>query len=353
MARLASAPRSADERSGLRAEDSAGRCCHCLAWQWQRDGPRLRDEARAPQAGRAGRLRDQRRDAARTGARRCPARDRRAARRAADDGSSAARSIATRWPGPGFLNLFLSDEWHRGALRDVLDAGERFGADGARKPERILLEFVSANPTGRARRRQRPPRRLRRLARPDPAATTATPSRASTTSTTPARRSGGSASRCARVRSARSRPRTATRASTSRISPRRSTGAADESVDVDAIWPPRRGHPVRADQGHADPLRRRSSTTSSASASLHEGSPSALDRAIADVREAGHVYEHDGAVWLRTTTFGDDKDRVLLRSGGEPTYFAADVAYMLNKRTAASSGSCCRWAPTTTATRGA
>ena len=40
----------------------------------------------------------------------------------------------------------------------------------------------------------------------------------------------------------------------------------------------------------------------------------------------------EGAVWLRTTTFGDDKDRVLLRSGGEPTYFAADVAYMLNKR---------------------
>ena len=50
------------------------------------------------------------------------------------------------------------------------------------------------------------------------------------------------------------------------------------------------------------------------------------------MREAGHVYEHDGAVWLRTTTFGDDKDRVLMRSGGEPTYFAADVAYMLNKR---------------------
>jgi arginyl-tRNA synthetase len=44
------------------------------------------------------------------------------------------------------------------------------------------------------------------------------------------------------------------------------------------------------------------------------------------------VYRSEGAAWLRTTTFGDDKDRVLLRSSGEPTYFAADLAYMLDKR---------------------
>ena len=44
---------------------------------------------------------------------------------------------------------------------------------------------------------------------------------------------------------------------------------------------------------------------------LHEGSPSTVDRAIARLRRGGHVYEHDGALWLRTTTFGDDKDRVL------------------------------------------
>src|SRR5205807_10133515 len=44
--------------------------------------------------------------------------------------------------------LFLSDRWHRGALRAMLDAGERFGAGGAEPAERILVEFVSANPTG-------------------------------------------------------------------------------------------------------------------------------------------------------------------------------------------------------------
>jgi arginyl-tRNA synthetase len=60
---------------------------------------------------------------------------------------------------------------------------------------------------------------------------------------------------------------------------------------------------------------------------LHEGEPSAIDRALARLEEQGHLYRSDGALWLRTTTFGDDKDRVLVRSTGEPTYFAADVAY--------------------------
>ena len=50
--------------------------------------------------------------------------------------------------GPGFLNLFMTDAWHRRALAGVLAAGERFGAGGADPSERILIEFVSANPTG-------------------------------------------------------------------------------------------------------------------------------------------------------------------------------------------------------------
>src|SRR5437588_6876832 len=50
--------------------------------------------------------------------------------------------------GPGFLNLFLSDSWLAGALGDALDAGERFGGGGATLVEKILVEFVSANPTG-------------------------------------------------------------------------------------------------------------------------------------------------------------------------------------------------------------
>jgi len=52
---------------------------------------------------------------------------------------------------------------------------------------------------------------------------------------------------------------------------------------------------------------------------------------IRKLREEGLAYEKDGAVWMATSRFGDDKDRVLLRSNGAPTYFAADIAYHLNK----------------------
>ena len=54
-------------------------------------------------------------------------------------------------------------------------------------------------------------------------------------------------------------------------------------------------------------------------------------RAVERLRERGHVFELDGAVWFRSTTFGDDKDRVIFRSNGEPTYFAADIGYVTEK----------------------
>ena len=57
----------------------------------------------------------------------------------------------------------------------------------------------------------------------------------------------------------------------------------------------------------------------------------AMDAALADLRERGVAYDHDGAVWLRSTDFGDDKDRPLLRSNGEPTYLLPDIAYHRNK----------------------
>ena len=64
--------------------------------------------------------------------------------------------------------------------------------------------------------------------------------------------------------------------------------------------------------------------------SLHESG--AVDRGMAKLREQGHVYESEGAVWLRTTDFDDDKDRVLIKADGELTYFASDTAYYVNKR---------------------
>jgi arginyl-tRNA synthetase len=57
-----------------------------------------------------------------------------------------------------------------------------------------------------------------------------------------------------------------------------------------------------------------------------------VEEAIAKLRQAGSIYEKDGAVWLRTTDFGDDKDRVVIKSDGQPAYVAADIAYYLDKR---------------------
>jgi len=57
----------------------------------------------------------------------------------------------------------------------------------------------------------------------------------------------------------------------------------------------------------------------------------AMEATLDDLRGHGHVYEHDGAIWLRTSAFGDDKDRVLVRSDGEPTYFLPDIAYHRDK----------------------
>ena len=56
-----------------------------------------------------------------------------------------------------------------------------------------------------------------------------------------------------------------------------------------------------------------------------------VDRVVARLRERGHVYERDGALWFRSTDFGDEKDRVVVRENGESTYFASDIAYAANK----------------------
>jgi arginyl-tRNA synthetase len=62
---------------------------------------------------------------------------------------------------------------------------------------------------------------------------------------------------------------------------------------------------------------------------LHRGDVAAQ---LEKLRDLGHLYDADGALWMRTTDFGDDKDRVLIRSNGELTYFASDTAYYVNKR---------------------
>jgi arginyl-tRNA synthetase len=67
--------------------------------------------------------------------------------------------------------------------------------------------------------------------------------------------------------------------------------------------------------------------------SLHEaGESGSVPETLQRLKDLGHVFEDGGALWMRTTDFGDDKDRVLIKSDGELTYFASDTAYYLNKR---------------------
>ena len=232
--------------------------------------------------------------------------------------------------GPGFLNLFLSDAWHRDALRFVLDQGPRFAAGGAAKPERILLEFVSANPTGvlvaASGRHAAYGDSLARIL--EHYGHTVWREYYFNDTGSQIHRLGESV----RAR-ALNRPVPEDGYHGDYVTDLAAAipESADESVDVDVV----------AAEAVAILLDRIKTTLIRygvqfdkffSERTLHEGSPSALDRAIAALEAAGHVYRSDGAVWLRTTTFGDDKDRVLRRSGGEPTYFAADVAYMQNKR---------------------
>jgi arginyl-tRNA synthetase len=66
--------------------------------------------------------------------------------------------------------------------------------------------------------------------------------------------------------------------------------------------------------------------------SLHEGDPSPVEHTLAILEKQGRTYTSEGALWLRTTDYGDDKDRVLVRSSGEHTYFTSDIAYHQDKR---------------------
>ena len=64
--------------------------------------------------------------------------------------------------------------------------------------------------------------------------------------------------------------------------------------------------------------------------SLYESG--AVQKAIEKLRKLGHIFEEDGAIWLRSTSFGDDRDRVVIKSDGEAAYIAGDLAYYLDKR---------------------
>jgi arginyl-tRNA synthetase len=234
----------------------------------------------------------------------------------------------TEVAGPGFLNLILSDAWHRRALSAVLAAGERFGSGLDGPAERVLIEFVSANPTGPL---------------------VAASGRHAAYGDSLARileHQGHSVSREYYFNDAGSQIRLLGESVKARArgEPLPEGGYQGQYVaDLAASIPDAASAPAEAVAARAVELllAQIKATleryavcfdTFFSERKLHTGSPSPLARALEILQQAGHLYRSEGALWLRTTTFGDDKDRVVVRSSGEPTYFAADLAYMLNKR---------------------
>jgi arginyl-tRNA synthetase len=230
--------------------------------------------------------------------------------------------------GPGFLNLFLSDAWFGAALREVLCSGETFGAGGASPRERLLVEFVSANPTGpvhvgHARNAAYGDALARVLAL-----------------------HGHEVVREFYVNDAGSQ---VLKLGESIRALARGEEVAEDGYRGDYVKKLVAALPEASTQGAAELGRaavavvmeqlRQSLAAFGVSfdiwayeSRLHAGEPSPVDRVLELLEEHGHTYRSEGALWLRTSAYGDDKDRVLVRSNGEHTYFASDIAYHQDKR---------------------
>ncbi len=234
----------------------------------------------------------------------------------------------TEVAGPGFLNLVLTDAWHRRVLRSVLDAGERFGAGGADPAERISVEFVSANPTGplvaASGRHAAYGDALARILEHD--GHSVVREYYFNDAGNQIRLLGASVRARARGEEVPDGGYQGSYVSDLAAEIHGAAEASDEDLARKAV-----ALLLAQIKGTLDRYGVRFDVFFS-ERTLHEGSPSPLQHALSLLEQAGHVYRSEEAMWLRTTSFGDDKDRVVVRSNGEPTYLAADIAYLENKR---------------------
>ncbi len=229
--------------------------------------------------------------------------------------------------GPGFVNVFLTDRWHRESLSALLVAGDAFGRGTPERPEHVLVEFVSANPTGPLTAAQG-----RHAGYGDSLARLLALAGHRVGREYYLNDAGGQVRRFAESIAARMRglepPDEGYQGEyVTELAQELSAAGADPG-DLDDLA--RRGIEIMRERIEAtlDRFGVRFDNWFS-ERSLHAGGQ--LERSIEALRARGHVYESEGAIWLRTTAFGDDKDRVLIRSDGEPTYFGADIAYHRDK----------------------
>ena len=229
--------------------------------------------------------------------------------------------------GPGFLNLFLADAWYVGALDWVLAAGEGYGGGSASPALRINIEFVSANPTGPLTAASG-----RHAAYGDALARVLQFAGHEVAREYYFNDAGTQIEKLGESIRARARGEEVPEGGYEGDYVRELAGAIPGAADMDGHELARIGVELMFDRIKATLREYRVDFDLFFNERvLHEGNPSAVQLAFERLSEAGHVYRSEGALWLRSTEFGDDKDRVLERSTGQPTYFAADVAYVENK----------------------
>ncbi|HKH15553.1 MAG TPA: arginine--tRNA ligase [Solirubrobacterales bacterium] len=229
--------------------------------------------------------------------------------------------------GPGFVNVFLADRWYRESVVSLLGAAAGFGGGTAEPPERLLIEFVSANPTGPLHAASG-----RHAAYGDALARVMAFAGHDVEREYYLNDMGRQVRQFGESIAARIRgeepPEDGYRGDY--VIDLAKSIAADGANPDDVDELSRRG--IEAMRERIESTLRRFGVrfdTWASERSVYERG--AVDATIKTLRERGHVYESEGAVWLRTTAFGDDKDRVLVRSDGEPTYFAPDIAYHYDK----------------------
>lgn len=229
--------------------------------------------------------------------------------------------------GPGFLNVFLADAWYVNATRGVLEAGDGWGHGEPETKLNVNVEYVSANPTGPMTAAS-----ARHAAYGDALARMLELSGHDVSREYYFNNAGGQIDRLGASVRALARgeevPEDGYKGDYVGDLAREIPNAAERSAEELGAEASARIMAGIRETLHAY---RVDFDTYFLEGSLHEGSPSPIDVAFDRLREQGHLYESDGALWLRTTEFGDDKDRVLKRSTGAPTYFAADVAYQEDK----------------------
>ena len=229
--------------------------------------------------------------------------------------------------GPGFVNLTLSDGWHARALDAVVEAGADWGAGAADPPLRVNVEFVSANPTGPVHVGG-----TRNAAYGDSLARLLAYTGHDVHREFYVNDAGSQVLMLGESVKARARgeevPEGGYQGDYIAALADDIPGAADLPVEevaraavalmvAEAERSLARMRVVFDDWFHEH--------------TLHEGDPSPVQGSLGVMGDQGRTFEEGGALWLRTTDFGDDKDRVLMRSSGEHTYFASDIAYHRDK----------------------